>query len=53
MTKTLLQDYENSIVNVKWGEREDLKHQAKYIVDYIINEKDEDIIAGINEALPS
>lgn len=53
MAKTLLKDYENSIVNVKWGEREDLKHQAKYIVDFIINEKDDDMIVGINEALSS
>ena len=41
VAKILIKDYENPIINVKWGEREDLSKYGKFIVNFIVDVKDD------------
>lgn len=38
--KFVITDYENTIINVKWGEREDMKKISPYVKDYLENLQD-------------
>lgn len=40
IVKAIINDYDNPIVNIKWGERQDLNKMAKHIFDFVTNVKD-------------
>lgn len=51
IAKLLLRDHDTSLINVKWGERHDLKLLATHVLDFILTATDEQVLASVNEQL--
>lgn len=51
LAKLLLRDHDTSLINIKWGERQDLNRLARHVLDFIVSATDEYVLACVNEQL--